>query len=187
MIRGMILALGGVILASASPAQDAEAGKQVAGMCRTCHGLDGIARIPVAPNIAGEKATYLEMQLHAFKSGARVNEMMTIVVGSLSDQQIADVAAWYASHPVVAELAANPDDAPQVCVACHGADGISVIDEAPNLAGSQSQYLQGQLMDLRSGKRVSEVMNAIAVDLTDAEIKAAADWYSSIKLSVVSP
>ena len=66
-----ILCLGGIILAGAGQAQDAEAGRKVAGMCRTCHGLDGIARIPIAPHIGGESVEYLSRQLTAFRDGTR--------------------------------------------------------------------------------------------------------------------
>jgi cytochrome c553 len=70
-MRGLlILGLGGVLLAGAVPAQDIEAGRKVAGMCRTCHGLDGLAQIPIAPSIGGEPASYIAAQLEAFRSGA---------------------------------------------------------------------------------------------------------------------
>ncbi len=100
-------ALAAVLLAVAgSPAlaQDATAGKQLAGQCRTCHGLDGIAQIPIAPNLAGESQIYLEKQLKAFRSGERENEMMSVVVKNLSDKQISDLSAWYASIRVTATM-----------------------------------------------------------------------------------
>ena len=71
-------------------------------MCRTCHGLDGTAVMPVAPNIAGEPAAYLAAQLKAFRCGARKQEMMSVVAAGLSDRQIADVAAWYAAQTATA-------------------------------------------------------------------------------------
>ena len=85
MGRALGLGLGGLLLAGATLAQDVEAGRKVANMCRTCHGLDGIAVMPVAPNIGGEPAAYLAAQLDAFKSGAREQEMMTVVARGLSD------------------------------------------------------------------------------------------------------
>ena len=71
MRAALLLGLGGLMLAGAASGQDVEAGRKVAGMCRTCHGLDGLAQIPVAPNIGGEPAAYLAAQLEAFRSGAR--------------------------------------------------------------------------------------------------------------------
>lgn len=182
----LVLALGGVFLAGPLAAQsgDPEAGRVLAGQCRTCHGLDGLAQIPVAPNIGGEPASYLERQLRAFRSGERVNEMMSVVASSLSDEQIADLSAWYAAHRPVATLDADPDGAPELCTSCHGVDGLSVIEEAPNLAGESNIYIETQLKAFRSGKRMSDVMGPIAQDLSDAEMRAVADWYAAIDLKI---
>ena len=76
-------------------------------MCRTCHGLDGLAVMPVAPNIGGESAGYIAAQLEAFRSGVREHEMMSVVAAGLSDGQIADVAAWYAAQAATAVLPAG--------------------------------------------------------------------------------
>ncbi len=183
------LAFGGLMLAGAAPAADLEAGRKVAGMCRTCHGTDGYARVPIAPHIGGEPASYLEAQLRAFRSGERVHEMMTVVAASLSDQQISDVAAWYAAHRATATLPAGVDEnaAPDLCVACHGADGISLNADAPNLAAETNIYIDTQLKAFRGGKRQHEIMSSIAADLTDEEIRAVADWYAAVGLSIAPP
>ena len=181
MIRALILGLGGVILAGAAAAEgDPAAGRKIAGQCRTCHGLDGYAQIPIAPHIGGEPAGYLESQLLAFKTGARQHEMMTIVAGSLSEQQIAVVAAGRRILGKPADAA----EAPEQCVACHGADGIGQTGDVPNLAGETNIYIDTQLKAFRLGKRDHEVMSAIAADLTDAEIRAAADWYAAVTLEI---
>ncbi len=181
-----LVALGVAVVAPAL-AQDPEAGRKVAGMCRTCHGLDGYARIPVAPHIGGENVAYLEAQLLAFKTGARQHEMMTVVAASLSEEQIADVSAWYASHGAEAALSADPGNAPEACVACHGADGIALVDDAPNLAGETNIYIDTQLKAFRLGKRTHEIMSEIAADLSDEEIRAYADWYAAATLTITAP
>lgn len=95
--------LGGALLAmltvpAAQAAGDVEAGRVKAQReCSICHGLDGVAKRPDAPNIGGENDLYLEIQLDAFRSGARQHEEMSIIAGGLSDQDIADVVAWYSS------------------------------------------------------------------------------------------
>lgn len=189
-MRGWILlALGGGFLAGAAhaadlPIGDPAAGKKVARMCRTCHGIDGYAKIPIAPHIGGEHPEYIQNQLVAFRSGARVHEMMTVVAKGLTDQAIADVAAWYASHTAVATLTADEAGAPEDCVACHGADGIAAIIDAPNLAGETNIYLDTQLKAFRGGKREHEIMTPIAEGLTDDQIRAAADWYGAVKLTI---
>ncbi|MGB3178538.1 MAG: c-type cytochrome [Albidovulum sp.] len=158
----------------------------LAGQCRTCHGIDGFAKIPIAPHIGGEPAIYIAAQLAAFRDGTRVHEMMTVVAKSLSDTQIADLSAWYASHKATATLTADPEAAPEMCVGCHGADGIGLSEDVPNLAGETSIYIDTQLKAFRGGKRVHEVMSAIAADLTDDEIRAAADWYDAVTLDITA-
>jgi cytochrome c553 len=85
-------------------AADAVAGKEKARACRTCHGIDGIAKIPIAPHIAGESDIYLQTQLKAFRSGKRVHEIMSVIAKDLSDEDIADLAAWYGSIKITATM-----------------------------------------------------------------------------------
>ncbi|MGB3316102.1 MAG: c-type cytochrome [Albidovulum sp.] len=181
----LFLTLGAVICAGGAHAGgDPAAGKALAGQCHTCHGIDGVAKIPIAPHIGGEPAGYIAAQLTAFRDGTRVHEMMTVVARTLTDEQIADLAAWYGSQKAVATLTADPAGAPDACVACHGIDGIAVAGDVPNLAGETNIYIDTQLKAFRLGKRVHEVMTPIAAELTDAEIRAAADWYAAIGYSV---
>lgn len=91
-------------LAGPALAGDPAAGRAKAKKCAVCHGLDGIARLPEAANLAGESTLYLEKQLRAFRDGTRRNEMMSIIAKDLSDEDIADLAAWYASLKVTVEM-----------------------------------------------------------------------------------
>ena len=84
-------------LSGAASAADAKIGRKLAGQCQVCHGIDGIAKIPIAPHLAGESEIYLQTQLKAFRSGEREHEMMTVVAKELSDEDIVNLAAWYAS------------------------------------------------------------------------------------------
>lgn len=92
-----LAALGFLGLVQPAAAADAAAGKVRAKQCAVCHGIDGVAKIPIAPHIAGESAVYLETQLKAFRSGKRVHEIMSVIAKDLSDADIADLAAWYSS------------------------------------------------------------------------------------------
>ena len=87
-------------LAPALAGGDAAAGKRKAVPCQPCHGVDGLSKLPIAPNLAGQPVDYLVKALGDFKSGTRTNEMMSLVVPNLSDQDIADLAAWYSSIKV---------------------------------------------------------------------------------------
>ena len=93
-----VLAAGATLLLATVPAraQDVAAGRRVAvQVCQSCHGMDGIAKLPEAPNLAAQDAIYLTRQLAAYKSGERQNEQMSVVAQELTEQQIADVAAYY--------------------------------------------------------------------------------------------
>jgi len=190
MRQMMLLALGGAFLAQMSSAQevtgDAQAGRKLAMQCRTCHGIEGHAKMPIVPHIGGENPAYIEHQLTAFRDGQRVHEMMSVVAKGLSDQAIADLAAWYSAQEPVAELAPgqDPANAPEACIACHGADGIAQIEDAPNLAGETVMYIDTQLKAFRTGKRTHDVMSPIAAEMTNDEIRAVAEWYSSVRFEV---
>ena len=99
-----LIALAAICAGGAANAADAAAGREKAQMCVVCHGLDGIAKVPDAPNLAGESAIYTTRQLEAFKSGERQHAQMSIIAQGLSDEDIADLAAWYASIKVTVEL-----------------------------------------------------------------------------------
>ena len=189
MIKGKLLSLGGIFLVGAVCAQtagDPAEGRKLAGQCRTCHGIDGYAKIPIAPHIGGEPAAYITSQLTSFRDGTRTHEMMSVVAKSLTNHQIADLAAWYASHAVKATLTADASGAPEACVACHGQNGIGLAEDVPNLAGETNIYIDTQLKAFRGGKRTHELMSAVAAGLTDEEIRAAADWYASVKIEITN-
>ncbi|WP_244796544.1 MULTISPECIES: c-type cytochrome [Caballeronia] len=78
-------------------AGDAKAGRTKAAQCQACHGLDGMSKLPEAPNLAGQTEEYLVKALNDFRSGARQNEMMTMMAKGLSDADIANLAAYYHS------------------------------------------------------------------------------------------
>lgn len=168
-------------MAASLPEGDAERGKAVAGQCRTCHGLNGIATMPQAPNIGAEQADYLKRQLLAFRSGARVNEMMTVVARGLDDQEIADAASWFAAQRLVA-MPPDGRTVPELCVACHGADGIAVIPEAPNLAGESAIYIEAQVKAFRNGQRADPLMSPVAMAMTPEELAEAAAFYGAVRL-----
>jgi cytochrome c553 len=110
MILRALFRAGGfltVLVLAATPALAADpvAGKKkVSTTCAVCHGLNGIAKLPEAPHLAGENAQYIIKQLKAFKSGERKSPQMSIVAQGLSDEDMANVAAWFASLKISVEL-----------------------------------------------------------------------------------
>ncbi len=95
-----------LLLAVAVPAQadDLAAGKVKAKMCAACHGIDGIAKVADAPNLAGNGELYLARQLQAFRSGARKHPQMSVIASGLSDADIAAVTRWYSAIKLSVEL-----------------------------------------------------------------------------------
>ncbi|MDP1687886.1 cytochrome c [Hydrogenophaga sp.] len=92
------------------------------------------------------------------------------------------VAAAHAADPALGRTKAS-----MVCAVCHGPTGMSMMPNAPHLAGQPAIYLVEQLKNYRSGKRAHEVMAVIAKPLTDAEIEDLAAWYASLQISVQAP
>jgi cytochrome c553 len=101
MIAPMLLPL-----AASAPAAggDVAAGRRKALQCQTCHGLDGLSKLPEAPHLAGQPEQYLVKSLNEYRSGARKDDMMSLVAPALSDQDVADLAAYYAAI----EISATP-------------------------------------------------------------------------------
>ena len=94
------------LLALAVPsahASDIAAGRKKAAKCQACHGLDGLSKLPVAPNLAGQPEPYLVKAMNDFRNGTRQNEIMSIMIKSLSDADIADLAAYYSAIAITAK------------------------------------------------------------------------------------
>jgi cytochrome c553 len=100
----LILLVSVMLCALPAHAADLAAGKRKAMQCAVCHGNNGIAVNPDAPNLAGESAIYIEKQLKAFRSGERRNEQMSIMAQALSDEDISDLAGWFSAMQVTVKL-----------------------------------------------------------------------------------
>jgi cytochrome c553 len=161
---------------------NAEAATDKNAVCGGCHGPDGNSLVPDFPSLAGQSATYLYLQLRAFKAGSRSSEIMQPQVESLSDQDLKDLAAYYASlSPKAASLPASEADVDAgrelfsrgdgtrgipPCQGCHGeaAQGVQAAEPSsrpatawhtyPTLAGQQAGYVVAQLKAYKSGTRV---------------------------------
>jgi cytochrome c553 len=98
------LALLLVLLLATPAAADVAAGRRKALQCQTCHGLDGLSRLPEAPHLAGQPEPYLRKSLNDYRKGVRTHDMMTLVVRDLTDQDVADLAAYYAAIEITVKL-----------------------------------------------------------------------------------
>jgi cytochrome c553 len=182
---------------------DAEAGKNKSMVCASCHGPNGNkALMPEYPKLGGQHASYTEGQLHQFKSGVRNNAIMLGQVAALTDQDMADLAAYYASQTVTVGgasedlveqgqaiyLAGSMDKGIPACISCHGPQGLgNPMAQYPSLSGQNIAYTVKQLKDYASGERIGDVattnqkiMIDIAKKLSDAEMTAVADYISGL-------
>jgi cytochrome c553 len=173
----------GALVASAHPG-NAEAGKSKSEACAGCHGAAGVSAGLPGPTLAGQKEAYLVEVLKAYKTGKRNNPMMTPMVASVSDGDIADVAAYYAGLKCAAtwnaanQMAAARDAGAAICTNCHGANGIGVGHAGPNLVGQSKDYLASALKSYANGTRSHVVMSALAKGMRDDEMEKIATYYA---------
>ncbi|HEY0421131.1 MAG TPA: c-type cytochrome [Acetobacteraceae bacterium] len=174
-------------------AGDAAAGRGKAESCAACHGADGISQIPVVPSLAGQPDLFIQWQLVFYRNGRRSNEAMTPLSEPLTDEDIRDLGAFYASLPPGIPAERNPVNpglraageaaaARGRCTACH-TDDYSGKQAAARLAGQQEEYLAKSLAEYRSGARPSTgiaVMTQAAAGLSDEDIGAIAHYLAML-------
>jgi cytochrome c553 len=185
----------------------AQAGSTKAAICSSCHGPNGNSANPDWPRLAGQSAVYIAEQLRLFKSGVRNNPIMKPLAGTLSDQDISDLAVYYQAQ-TVAGLEADPsfwkagsdlyrrgDKARNIpaCIACHGPVGRGNLAAGyPALRAQQSVYVVKQLNDYASGARYigtsvttadpnSVMMLTIAKRLTAEDIRNVASYVQGMR------
>lgn len=172
------------LFAAFANAADINAGKNSSTTCQGCHGNAGVSNNPMWPSLAGQPALYIEAQLNKFKSGARDNPTMKSMVAALSDAEIQNLAAYFASLPAKsaggdATLAKSGKDKTAMCMGCHG-EKLQGQGQFPRLAGQHTQYLSKQLNDFKTGTRKAGTMNAVAKNLSEDDIKAIAAYLASL-------
>lgn len=178
---------------------DAEAGKTRAAACAACHGPQGNMESDQFPKLAGQGAPYLYEQLKLFKSGERQNAIMAGQAAGLSEDDMKNLAAYYASQqtkPGAADVAVAPagaaiyhggnaeEDIP-ACSGCHGPSGLgNVAAKFPRLSGQSPQYIATQLKAYRdgsrSGYRNATIMTGVAENLSDDDIQSLASYVAGL-------
>ncbi len=163
---------------------DIAAGKQRAAMCLNCHGPDGNSQNSNFPSLAGQKPAYLVNQLKAFREGRRENGMMQNMAAALTDQEINNLAAFFASLKSQSvggnsDLAKKGATKAAMCFGCHG-QGAKGMGVTPKLAGQHPAYLKRQLQAFKSGERTNGPMRGIAGMLSDDEITAVTEYMGSL-------
>src|SRR3989449_9177171 len=159
-------------------------------MCVGCHGIPGyktaFPEVYHVPKIAGQQPAYLINALKAYRSGERSHPSMRGIAASLSDQDMADLAAYYKVPAGTAQARGDAESGKakvaQVCAACHGPDGNrpSAPDQ-PILAGQFADYLAKALRNYKTGKRNNPIMKGFAAQLSRQDMEDLAAWFSSQK------
>ncbi|TAN50827.1 MAG: c-type cytochrome [Methylococcaceae bacterium] len=163
--------------------------------CDGCHTGNAM---PEAPHINGQTANYLYRQLHDYQDGSRAHAIMSGVAKGLREQDMADLAAWYAKQDALppvsakgdvgkAEVLAEHGDNQRLipaCAACHGGNGAGKGQDVPRLAGQKPAYLAAMLRAYKTGQRHNDVyqrMRSLAAVLSEEEIKQLAEYYGELR------
>lgn len=179
-------------------AGDPQKGKELAQTCNACHGASGISSMAGTPSLAGQLPTYLYKQLQDYANGDRQHAVMSSLAKTLSTQNAADLAAWFASlsptfqpnNPPAYENAkklvkdgSNERILPP-CEVCHGGKGQGQKLDVPALSGQNTEYLTAMLKAFKDGSRHNDIygrMRSIAKELSDQEIEELGFYYQNIK------
>ncbi|MDO5639555.1 MAG: c-type cytochrome [Neisseria sp.] len=208
MKRFTLLALAAAAAATAvaaEPKGDVARGKEIAtNVCAACHAVDGNSGIAMYPKLSAQFPNYIFHQTKDIKEGKRTtgaSASMTPMVMGLSDQDIADVSAYYAKQfPKAGET--NPKENPELgakifrggladkkvpaCMSCHGPNGAGIpgggtdIVAYPRLGGQHAAYVTEQMNAYKSGQRTNAIMNDIAQRMSDDEVKAVANFVQGL-------
>lgn len=193
------------------PFGDVEAGKKKAASCTGCHGRNGDSLISINPKLAGQGAKYLFKQMNDFKTGERPNALMQSQLAGKSEQDLKDIAAFFAEQKSSSGLVkkefmelgqkiyrgGNAETGLPACIACHGPAGEGMSAAGfPSLAGQHAQYVEAQLKAFRSAgrgdhsgqKRTNDsvdggpaMMQDVSAKMSDDEIQAVSSYISGLR------
>ncbi len=176
---------------------DPVAGKEKSELCQGCHGEDGVSYDPKIPKLAGQYASYITKQLRNYQAGVRSHQIMNAMAATISDADLDDISAYFASQPRMDGpdestnqlgqklfFHSEPSRAHMACVNCHGISGKGLTPQTkmfPVIGGQHKEYLYAQLLSFKNDNRVNSpnaIMNKVAQALDDEELEALADYLS---------
>lgn len=191
--------------APAAPKADPARGEPIAStVCGACHGADGNSQLAANPKLAGQHPEYLFKQMKNFKAAdgkqpERVNAIMNGMIAAFDENQMRDIAAYFGSKKQTGDTSKNRETVEYgqklyragdmakglpACAACHGPAGGGIPAQYPRIAGQFAEYTEAQLKAFRDGARANDpnkMMRMVAIKMTDAEIKAVADYIAGLR------
>lgn len=201
LLLALALSASGLFMGAAQAAGDAASGQAKAAVCAACHGPDGNSVVPQWPKLAGQHEDFLARQVRMIRDGQRTVVEMTGIVAAMSDQDIADVSAYFAAQKIqpgsadeklvsqgeAIYRAGNAKTGVPACMACHGPTGQgNPASGYPAVAGQHSMYLSSRLQKYRNGQTNGEAdpyspqMVTVASALSDDEIAAVASYMQGL-------
>jgi cytochrome c553 len=170
---------------------DPQHGKAISYTCLGCHGIDGYKNAYPnysVPELEGQHPEYLAAALKEYRDGDRAHLTMHSQASTLSDQDIADVAAHFAGKPL------TPDSKPEgtvpepakLCTSCHGVNGVGITAQYPTLAGQHPDYIVRALEEYKKGGRKNLVMAGMAAQVKDEDMAVIADYFSRQRPSLAT-
>jgi cytochrome c553 len=175
---------------------DPVAGKEKSQLCQGCHGEEGISIEGLIPKLAGQYGKYISKELRNYQAGTRSHQIMNAMAATISDDDLADIAAYFASRTKMKGVGSNNELGKNLflhgdisrtmvaCINCHGVNGKGLTPNTsmfPVIGGQQKDYIRRQLVNFRKGDRTNSpngIMNRITQKLTDDELEALADYVS---------
>lgn len=202
MARFLVMLLASApLLAQAQVVGDPDAGQEKAAICAACHGMDGNSLVSIWPKLAEQHADYAARQSRLIREQKRNVPEMYPIVANMSDQELADIAAYYEQQTLKAGVAdealvdkgealyqaGNHESGVPACAACHGPSGSGIKGAYyPRLSGQHADYTQSRLNDYRAGvtsgddDAYSKIMVAVAEKLSDEEIQAVSSYIEGL-------
>lgn len=176
---------------------DPVAGKLKSQVCQGCHGVDGNSTDEQIPKLAGQYDKYIIKQLRNYQAGIRSHEIMNAMATTLSEEDLTDIAAYFANQPTMNGIGSAPNETGKkiflkgnisqmvmACVSCHGAGGKGLFPDTPMfpvIGGQHKAYLLKQLKDFKSDDRdnsPNEIMNRIVRSISNEDLEALAEYIS---------
>jgi cytochrome c553 len=181
-VFSVLVLLGAASFATA--AGDVERGKRLAYTCLGCHGIENYKNVyPTysVPRLVGQHPEYLVASLKAYRSKERSHGTMYAQAASLSDQDMEDISVYMAGTPLKggdSSAGTAPTKVTELCVACHGKDGVGITVEYPSIGGQHADYLLRSLEEYKKGGRKNAIMPGFVSTLSTADLKEIADYYA---------